>query len=87
MSLQDGYVIPTLEDIRGALRQLADDIEKDPALQVRFKTSPSEVLGERGLGLIVQQELISESADTAGTIAAGCNGTCLSTNCTAFSLF
>jgi hypothetical protein len=56
----DGFLIPGASYLKELIDQLRLDVADDAALRTRFQDNPRDVLGERGIVRLLQDEILRE---------------------------
>lgn len=61
VTLEQGFLIADKEAVRSALDVLRKDVKADESLGKRYEENPRSVLGERGLALPIQLEVLADT--------------------------
>jgi hypothetical protein len=81
----DGYLIPGKSYLDALISALRSDVTADPQLRERWDRDPRGLLGERGISLPIQNELLADSnklsIEEAEALEADCSVTCVTTSC------
>lgn len=78
--IKGGFIAPSPRLARQALDQLQSDLRSDKCLQDSYLKDPRQVLGARGLGVDIQNEVLA-GAGFPKQFIMGCEYTCAITNC------